>query len=64
MVSEGKTWVKVGITIVGKPGVRGSGLAIQLPKKTCDAYDLWTAEAAEITIERVLKTVKAEEVAA
>jgi len=62
--SEGKSWVKVGITIVSKPGARGRGLALQIPKKTCDAYELWGAEMAEFKLERVLKAVRVQEVEA
>jgi len=56
--------VKVGITIVSKPGARGRGLALQIPKKTCDAYELWGAEMAEFKLERVLKAVRVQEVEA
>jgi len=46
------SWEKVGITFVAKPSSTGGGLKVRIPKKTVDAYDLWTAEAIEVTIDR------------
>jgi hypothetical protein len=59
-----KTWEKVGIRLVSKPAAHGSGLYLRIPKKTVDAYDLWTAEVIEFTVERVLQKPKGEEASA
>jgi len=47
------SWEKIGVTIVCKPAAHSSGLYLRVPKKAVEAYDLWTAEMVEFTIERV-----------
>jgi len=46
------SWEKIGVTAVVKPAAHSSGLYLRIPKKTVEAYDLWTAEMVEYTIER------------
>lgn len=46
------SWEKIGITFNAKPTSSGEGLRVNIPKKTVAAYDLWTAEVLEVTIER------------
>jgi len=48
------SWEKVGITVVGKPAAHSSGLYLRIPKKVCEAYDLFRAQMVVFTIERVL----------
>jgi len=47
------SWEKVGVTVVGSPVLHGSGIYVRIPKKTAEAYDLFTAEAIEVTVDRV-----------
>lgn len=46
------SWKKVGVTVISKPVAHGSGLYFRIPKQVCEAYDLFTAEAIEVKIER------------
>jgi len=46
-------WEKVGVTIVGKPISHGGGLYVRIPKKTVDAYALYTGLYIEVTVDRV-----------
>jgi len=48
------SWEKVGITVVGKPAAHSSGLYLRIPKKVCEAYDLFRAQMVVFTIERIL----------
>jgi len=48
------SWQKIGVTVVGKPAAHSSGLYLRIPKKVCEAYDLFKAQMVEFTIERVL----------
>jgi len=47
------SWEKVGVSVVSKPVAHGSGLYLRVLKNLVEAYDLWTAEMVEFTIERV-----------
>jgi len=47
------SWEKIGVTQIVKPAGHSGGLYLRILKETVDAYDLWTAEAVEYTIERV-----------
>jgi len=49
------SWEKIGVTFVAKPASTGGGLKVTIPKKTVEAYDLWTADAVEVTLERAHK---------
>jgi len=48
------SWEKIGVTVVGKPAAHSSGLYLRIPKKVCEAYDLFGAQMVVFTIERVL----------
>jgi len=48
------SWEKIGVTVVGKPAAHSSGLYLRIPKKVCEAYDLFRAQVVVFTIERVL----------
>jgi len=48
------SWEKIGVTVVGKPAAHSSGLYLRIPKKVCEAYDLFKAQMVVFTIERVL----------
>jgi len=48
------SWEKIGVTVVGKPAAHSSGLYLRIPKKVCEAYDLFRAQMVVFTIERVL----------
>jgi len=47
------SWEKIGVTVVSKPASHGSGLYLRVLKNLVEAYDLWTAEMVEFTIDRV-----------
>jgi len=44
---------KIGVTLVMKPAAHGSGLYLRVPKRICEAYDLFAADVVEFTIDRV-----------
>jgi len=54
------SWEKIGVTVVGKPAAHSSGLYLRIPKKMCEAYDLFYAEVVEFTIERMLRSAPGE----
>jgi len=49
------SWEKIGVSIVSKPAAHGSGLYLRIPKKMCEAYDLWKAKMVEFTVDRALR---------
>jgi len=48
------SWEKLGVTVASKPASHGSGLYLRIPKKVCEAYDLWKVQMVVFTIERIL----------
>jgi len=40
--------------MAGKPAAHSSGLYLRIPKKVCEAYDLFRAQMVVFTIERIL----------
>jgi len=52
------SWEKIGVTVVSKPVAHGSGLYVRIAKGIAEAYDLFTAEKVEMTIDRALRHVE------
>lgn len=46
------SWEKIGVTLVAGPVAHGSGVYLRIPKKVCQAYDLFTAKEIEFKLER------------
>ena len=46
-------WEKVGATVVAKPVQHGNGVYLRVPKKVVEAYEIYTAEVVEFTVDRV-----------
>jgi len=55
------SWEKIGVTIVTEPKAHGSGIYLRVPKKVVEAYELISAEAIEVTIDRAKRRSPAEE---
>lgn len=55
------SWEKVGVTVVSRPVAHGAGIYLRIPKKVAEAYELYTAEDVEITIDRAKRRPPAAE---
>jgi len=56
------SWERIGVTVVTKPVAHGSGIYVRIPKDVVEAYGLYEAEKIEITVDRVQRPPKPEEV--
>jgi len=55
------SWEKVGVTVVCKPVAHSSGIYVRIPKRVAQAYDLFTADEVEVTVERARRSQRESE---
>jgi hypothetical protein len=55
------SWEKIGATVVAKPVAHSSGIYLRVPKRVARAYELYTAEEVEFTLDRARRREKDED---